>query len=76
MDEALDAWTSPLEDVFPTISKENDEKVPEYLYDINKTGVKEDTKVSIDKNIYKQNEIAKPNVFIPVFQEQIVSMIL
>lgn len=68
MDEALDAWTSPLEDVFLTISKENDEKVPEYLYDINKTGVKEDTKVSIDKKIYiNKNEIAKPNVFIPVF---------
>ncbi|NLJ89334.1 MAG: phosphoribosylformylglycinamidine synthase [Clostridiales bacterium] len=58
MAEALEAWTSSLEDVFPTVSTDNKERVPAYLYDANKEG----------KQIYvNKNKIAKPTVFIPVF---------
>ncbi len=65
MEEALESWTNPLEDVFPTISKENDEKAPRYLYDVDKEGnqsSKDSKKIYINKN-----KIAKPNVFVPIF---------
>lgn len=56
MDKALDSWTSTLEDVFPTVSKENKENV-----EVNLTNIS-------NKNIYvNKNKIAKPRVFIPVF---------
>ena len=54
MDEALDAWTGTLEDVFPTESGVKQTLVTESLYDA--------------KAIYVcKHKVAKPNVFIPVF---------
>ena len=54
MDEALDAWTGTLEDVFPTESGVKQTPVTESLYDA--------------KAIYVcKHKVAKPNVFIPVF---------
>ncbi|MGL6217525.1 MAG: phosphoribosylformylglycinamidine synthase, partial [Lacrimispora sphenoides] len=54
IDEALNAWTKPLEDVFPTVSGAEKTPVLERLYDT--------------KDIYVcRNKVAKPNVFIPVF---------
>ena len=54
MDEALNAWTETLENVFPTRSGVADTPVTEALYDT--------------KDIYVcRNKVAKPNVFIPVF---------
>ncbi|GLC79265.1 phosphoribosylformylglycinamidine synthase [Lacrimispora brassicae] len=54
IDEALKAWTKPLEDVFPTESGTEKAPVAEMLYDT--------------KDIYVcRNKVAKPNVFIPVF---------
>ena len=61
MDEALDSWTSTLEEVFPTVSKENKESVDANLADIKNENIS-------SKNIYvNKNEITKPRVFIPVF---------
>ena len=54
MDEALNAWTKTLEDVFPTRS------------DIKQTPVKSDL-FSADKIYVCKHKVAKPNVFIPVF---------
>lgn len=54
LDDALNAWTKPLEDVFPTVSGAEMTPVSEQLYDT--------------KDIYVcRNKVAKPNVFIPVF---------
>ncbi|BBF41478.1 phosphoribosylformylglycinamidine synthase, synthetase subunit [Lachnospiraceae bacterium KM106-2] len=54
MDEALAAWTKPLEKVFPTKSDVEDKKL--------------ETKLFNAKSIYvPKQKIAKPNVFIPVF---------
>ncbi|MDR7813094.1 phosphoribosylformylglycinamidine synthase [Lacrimispora sp.] len=54
IDEALNAWTKPLEDVFPTVSGAEKTPVSERLYDT--------------KDIYVcRNKVAKPSVFIPVF---------
>lgn len=54
MDEALNAWTSKLEKVFPTSSAVEQKEVNTELYEA--------------KNIYTaKNKIAKPKVFIPVF---------
>lgn len=54
MDEALNAWTSKLEKVFPTSSAVEQKEVNTGLYEA--------------KNIYTaKNKIAKPKVFIPVF---------
>lgn len=54
MDEALNAWTETLEDVFPTKSGVKQTEVTDVLYDT--------------KEIYVcKNKVAKPNVFIPVF---------
>ncbi|ADL03951.1 phosphoribosylformylglycinamidine synthase [Lacrimispora saccharolytica] len=54
IDEALKAWSKPLEDVFPTESGAERLAVPEMLYDT--------------KDIYVcRNKVARPNVFIPVF---------
>ena len=54
MDEALNAWTETLEDVFPTKSGVKQTEVTDALYDT--------------KDIYVcRNKVAKPNVFIPVF---------
>ena len=65
MDEALNSWTSTLEDVFPTVSRENKENI-----DVNLTSIS-------NKNIYvNKNKIAKPRVFIPISQVQMVNMIL
>ena len=57
LDEALETWTNTLEDVFPTVSKENNEKVDSYLYDVNKDGQgkTENTKLYVNKN-----KVAKP----------------
>lgn len=61
MDEALDSWTSTLEDVFPTVSNKNKENVGSKLIDIKNENI-------ITKNIYlNKNETSKPRVFIPVF---------
>lgn len=52
--EALQAWSSPLESVFPTSSKVEDVKLEDPIYE--------------EKNIYySKNKIAIPKVFIPVF---------
>jgi len=54
MDEALKAWTSKLEKVFPTKAVKGTEPVASKLYDT--------------KNVYIcKNKVAKPTVFIPVF---------
>ncbi len=54
MDEALEAWTSKLEKVFPTKAVKNTDAVESPLYNAS--------------NIYVcKNKIAKPTVFIPVF---------
>ena len=54
MDEALDAWTKPLEKVFKTKSTDDTTPIQTELYK--------------PKNFYvSKNKIAKPRVFIPVF---------
>ena len=54
MDEALEAWTSKLEKVFPTSSNVEQKEIKTGLYDT--------------KEIYvTKNKVAKPKVFIPVF---------
>ncbi len=54
MDEALKAWTSRLEKVFPTKAVKGTEAIDTKLYDT--------------KEIYVcKNKVAKPTVFIPVF---------
>lgn len=54
MEEALQAWTKTLEDVFPTESGVEKTPVAERLYDT--------------KDLYIcRNKVAKPTVFIPVF---------
>ena len=54
MDEAIEAWTSTLEKVFPTRATEEKNTVNTGLYDT--------------KEIYVcKNKVAKPTVFIPVF---------
>ncbi len=54
MEEALDAWTRPLEKVFPTRASREKDVVSTGLYDT--------------KDIYIcKNKVAKPTVFIPVF---------
>ena len=54
VDEALAAWTAPLEKVFPTRSSEDTKTVDTGLYEA--------------KDIYVcKNRVAKPKVFIPVF---------
>lgn len=54
MEEAIEAWTSTLEKVFPTRATEDKEVVDTGLYDT--------------KEIYVcKNKVAKPTVFIPVF---------
>ena len=54
MDEALDAWTKPLEKVFKTKSTDDTTPIQTELYK--------------SKNFYvSKNKIAKPRVFIPVF---------
>ncbi len=58
MEEALDAWTKTLEDVFPTVSGVDQVSVPNEPYDVNEKGGK----------VYVcRNKTAKPHVFIPVF---------
>ena len=54
LQEAEKAYTSPLEQIFPTSTKTLDKKVPASIYDAGN---------KISKNI----SIAKPRVFIPVF---------
>ena len=54
MDEALEAWTKPLESVFPTRSGVEDKVI--------ETGLFETKDIHICKN-----KVAKPKVFIPVF---------
>lgn len=54
MDEALDAWTGTLEDVFPTKSGVKQTAVTDNCYEA--------------KNVYVcRHQVAQPNVFIPVF---------
>lgn len=54
VEEALEAWTKTLEEVFPTVSGVNRTKVSDSCYEA--------------KEIYIcKNRVAKPNVFIPVF---------
>ena len=54
MDEAITAWTTPLEKVFPTRTTEDKTVVSTGLYQA--------------KDIYVcKNKVAKPKVFIPVF---------
>ncbi len=54
MDEALNAWTSTLEDVFPTESGVKQTEVPNQLY-------------KADSIYVCINKIGQPSVFIPVF---------
>ncbi len=54
MEEALDAWTKPLENVFPTRADKGKEKVESKLY-------------KADSVYICKNKVAKPTVFIPVF---------
>ena len=66
MDEALEAWTSKLEKVFPTESGvEQNDKINDELYI---TDGKVNTPVFDAKTILvAKNKVAKPKVFIPVF---------
>ena len=54
MDEALNAWTSKLEKVFPTKAKKGTDPVASDLY-------------KADSIYVCKNKVAKPTVFIPVF---------
>ena len=54
MDEALNAWTETLEDVFPTESGVKQTEVPDQLY-------------NADSIYICSHKIAQPTVFIPVF---------
>lgn len=54
MEEALHAWTNPLEKVFPTTSHEQQSEI--------KTGLYQSKEIYVAKN-----KVAKPTVFIPVF---------
>jgi len=54
MEEALSAWTSTLEKVFPTRSGVEEKKLETNVYDAKKI-------------YFAKNKIAKPKVFIPVF---------
>ncbi len=54
MDEALEAWTSKLEKVFPTKAYKGDEAVNSDVY-------------KADSIYVCKNKVAKPTVFIPVF---------
>ena len=54
MEEALEAWKSTLEHVFPTKAEEGTEKVSTPVYQGNEIYI-------------CKNKVAKPNVFIPVF---------
>ena len=54
MDEALNAWTETLEDVFPTESGVKQTEVPDQLY-------------NADSIYICNHKIAQPTVFIPVF---------
>jgi len=54
MEEALSAWTSTLEKVFPTRSGVEEKKLDTIVYDAKKV-------------YFAKNKIAKPKVFIPVF---------
>ncbi|MFR5714349.1 MAG: phosphoribosylformylglycinamidine synthase [Clostridium sp.] len=54
MDEALNAWTKTLEDVFPTESKVDQKPVRTELY-------------NTDKVYVCKHKVAQPTVFIPVF---------
>ncbi|MGN0515154.1 MAG: phosphoribosylformylglycinamidine synthase [Lachnospiraceae bacterium] len=54
MDEALNAWTKPLEKVFPTKAVKDTAKVESQLY-------------KADSIHICKNKVAKPTVFIPVF---------
>ena len=54
MDEALEAWTSKLEKVFPTKAEKGTEKVDSDCY-------------KADQIYVCKNKVAKPTVFIPVF---------
>ncbi len=54
MDEALEAWTSKLEKVFPTKAYKGDEAVESGIY-------------KADSIYVCKNKVAKPTVFIPVF---------
>ena len=62
MDEAIDAWTKPLESVFPTKSGVEEKKIDTGLYE---------TK---DIHICK-HKVARPKVFIPVFPGTNLSLI-
>jgi len=58
MEEALEAWTGTLEDVFPTVSGVDQVSVPDETYDVKEKGGK----------VYVcRHKTAKPHVFIPVF---------
>lgn len=54
LEEALNTWAEPLEEVFPTTSGAKSALVPEKLY-------------RADHVYVCKNKVAKPNVFIPVF---------
>ncbi len=57
-DEALNAWTKTLEDVFPTRSGVAQTQVPDKVYDVEQRGGK----------VYVcRHKTARPHVFIPVF---------
>ncbi len=58
MEEALNAWTGTLEQVFPTRTGASYETVPDRLYDVKEKG--ESVHICSHKT-------AKPHVFIPVF---------
>ncbi|MCI8981498.1 MAG: phosphoribosylformylglycinamidine synthase [Hungatella sp.] len=58
MDQALEAWTGTLEEVFPTVSGVEQTPVPDETYDVREKGQK----------VYVcRHKVAKPHVFIPVF---------
>lgn len=54
MEDAISAWTTPLEKVFPTRARDGKEKVESPLY-------------KADSIYICKNKVARPKVFIPVF---------
>lgn len=64
--DALSAWQKPLERVFPTYVKENDEEVASPLYDAEKRPDADDPG-RYNGVVVCSHKIAQPTVFIPVF---------
>jgi len=69
-DEAINAWTRPLEDVFPTVSKKEalDDKMVQNLFADQEEEDVARFEPHVAENIYIcKHKVARPKVFIPAF---------